>query len=252
MPVSASSPGLSVVVPMHNEAGHVARLMSEIAATLRAHGVAAGGFEIIAVDDGSRDRTVEELNLAAASIPQLRVVRHPRNCGQSRATLSGAQQAAGSWIVTIDGDGQNDPADIAALLAARDQDGLAAVTTLYIGHRVVRAEGGGKPTASKIANAVRSAILGDRTPDSGCGLKLIRRDLLLGLPRFDALHRFMPALVIREGGSVISVPVRHRPRAYGRSHYGIFARGLIGLVDLVGVWWLMRRYTRPCRADDAP
>jgi dolichol-phosphate mannosyltransferase len=153
--------------------------------------------------------------------------------------------ARAAWVVTLDGDGQNDPADIVKLLAARDGAGPAAGLTLFIGHRVRRAGGGGKALASRLANAVRAAVLGDATPDAGCGLKLFRRELFLALPRFDALHRFMPALVLRAGGRVISVPVAHRLRTAGRSHYGIIGRGLVGVLDMLGVWWLMRRHTRP-------
>ncbi|MBL8642924.1 MAG: glycosyltransferase family 2 protein [Rhodospirillaceae bacterium] len=230
---------VSVVVPMHNEAGAVARLLAEIDAALAAR----GPFEIVVVDDGSRDRTPDELLAAQKQHSHLRIVRHETNCGQSQALISGVVAAQSPWIVTLDGDGQNDPADIAKLFSARDA-ALSPANTLFIGHRTARGEDG-KALASKLANAVRAFVLGDATPDSGCGLKLFHRDVFLALPRFDALHRFMPALVIRAGGQVVSVPVSQRPRSYGRSHYGIIGRGLLGLVDLLGVWWLMRRSTRP-------
>ncbi|MDX2144286.1 MAG: glycosyltransferase family 2 protein [Rhodospirillaceae bacterium] len=235
-----SSLPLSVVVPMHNEAGHVASLMAEI---VRVCG-AAGSFEIVAVDDGSRDRTHDELVAAQAHAPMLHIVRHGARCGQSQALISGVAAARGEWVLTLDGDGQNDPADGVKLIAAREAAGARADRTLFIGHRVARHNGPGKALASRIANTVRAYVLRDATPDSGCGLKLFRRDVFLALPRFDALHRFMPALVLRAGGQVVSVPVAHRPRGYGRSHYGILGRGLIGIIDLLGVWWLMRRYTR--------
>jgi len=225
---------------MHNEAGNVATLLPEIAKAIAGQ----GAFEIVAVDDGSRDRTFDELTAAQKTIPALRLIRHDKNCGQSQALISGVLAAKALWIITLDGDGQNDPADAAKLIAARAASG-ASDQTLFIGHRVTRSGNGGKALASSVANAVRSFVLKDNTPDSGCGLKLFRRDLFLTLPRFDALHRFMPALTLRVGGAVVSVPVGHRARGYGRSHYGIFLRGLIGVVDLLGVWWLMRRYTRP-------
>ena len=234
-------PAFSIVVPMQNEAGHVAPLMAEIA---RVFG-ALGSFEIIAVDDGSRDRTHDELLTAQKTAPMLRILQHATGCGQSQAVITGVLAARAAWVITLDGDGQNDPADALKLIAARDATGANAAPTLFIGHRVIRQGNGGKATASHIANTVRAFVLGDHTPDSGCGLKLFPRDLFLALPRFDALHRFMPALVLRAGGRVVSVPVSHRARTYGRSHYGIILRGLLGLIDLLGVWWLMRRYTSP-------
>jgi dolichol-phosphate mannosyltransferase len=228
-------------MPIHNEAGNVSGLVSEIVRAL----APLSAFEIIAVDDGSRDRTPDELRAAQTTAPMLRVIRHDSRCGQSQALISGVAAARGDWVLTLDGDGQNNPADGLKLIAARDAAGPRADQTLFIGHRVARHNGPGKALASRVANAVRAFVLGDATPDSGCGLKLIRRDVFLALPRFDALHRFMPALVLRAGGQVVSVPVAHRPRGYGRSHYGILGRALIGVVDLLGVWWLMRRYTRP-------
>jgi dolichol-phosphate mannosyltransferase len=236
-----SSLPLSVVVPMHNEAGNVAGLISEIVAAV----TPVSAFEIVAVDDGSRDRTHDELIAAQKIAPMLRIVRHDSRCGQSQALISGVAAARGEWALTLDGDGQNDPADGLKLFAARDRAGPRASQTLFIGHRTARHNGPGKALASRIANAVRAFVLRDDTPDSGCGLKLFHREAFLTLPRFDALHRFMPALVLRDGGQVLSVPVAHRPRGYGRSHYGILGRGLIGVVDLLGVWWLMRRHTRP-------
>jgi dolichol-phosphate mannosyltransferase len=233
-------PAFSIVVPMHNEAGHVAALLAEIAQAFASF----GAVEIIAVDDASRDRTADELHTAQKSLATLRIVRHDTNCGQSQAIISGVLAARGEWIITLDGDGQNDPADAAKLVAARDARGADANDTLFIGHRVMRQNGPAKALASRVANAVRASVLGDATPDSGCGLKLLRCEMFLALPRFDALHRFMPALVIRAGGHVVSIPVAHRARTYGRSHYGIFRRGLLGLVDLLGVWWLMRRHSR--------
>jgi dolichol-phosphate mannosyltransferase len=232
---------ISVVVPMHNEAGHVAALMDEIAVAV-AH---LGPVQIIAVDDASTDRTADELSLAQQRIPRLSIVRHDRNAGQSQALITGVLAADAPWVITLDGDGQNDPADIARLIAARDGT-PAPERTLFIGYRAYRAKTA-KSRASKVANIVRMIVLNDNTPDSGCGLKLFQREMFLKLPRFDALHRFMPALVIRAGGKVVSVPIRHRPRTYGQSHYGILGRGLVGIIDLIGVFWLMKRHTSPKR-----
>jgi dolichol-phosphate mannosyltransferase len=239
--MTAEALELSVVVPVKNEAGNAAPLTAEIHAALK--GWLA--YEIIFVDDGSTDSTASELDALAAADAQVRVMRHKQSCGQSQATITGVATARGSWIATLDGDGQNDPADIAKLMGERDSAGTAAWRTLFIGRRSRRRDSAVRLLASKIANGVRGALLRDRTPDSGCGLKLLRRDLFLELPRFDALHRFMPALVIRAGGRVHSVPINHRPRTRGVSKYGIVQRGLIGVVDLVGVFWLLRRNTLP-------
>lgn len=234
---------LSVVIPVKNEAGNAAPLTAEI------HGALKGrlAYEIIFVDDRSSDATATELTELAAADPQVRVMRHRASCGQSQATITGVAAAKGTWIATLDGDGQNDPADIPKLLAERDKLGERTGRTLIMGRRGLRRDSAARLLASKIANAVRGALLRDATPDSGCGIKLIRRDLFLELPRFDALHRFMPALVIRAGGQVLSVPVNHRPRTRGASKYGILQRGAIGLVDMIGVFWLLRRNTLPDR-----
>ncbi len=234
---------LSVVIPVKNEAGNTAPLTAEI------HGALKGrlAYEIIFVDDGSSDATATELTELAAADPQVCVMRHRASCGQSQATITGVAAAKGTWIATLDGDGQNDPADIPKLLAERDKLGDRTGRTLIMGRRGLRRDSAARLLASKIANAVRGALLRDATPDSGCGIKLIRRDLFLELPRFDALHRFMPALVIRAGGQVLSVPVNHRPRTRGASKYGILQRGAIGLIDMIGVFWLLRRNTLPDR-----
>lgn len=230
---------LSVVVPVKNEAGNAAPLTGEIITALS--GIS---HEIIFVDDGSRDATGTELAALALTHPQVRVITHQRSCGQSQATITGVAGARGVWIATLDGDGQNDPADIKKLLAARDSDANAA-RTLFLGRRAQRQDSALRLLASRIANGVRGALLRDSTPDSGCGIKLIRRDLFLELPRFNALHRFMPALVIRAGGRAVSIAVGHRPRTRGQSKYGIVQRGLVGIVDLLGVFWLLRRNTLP-------
>ena len=230
---------LSVVVPVKNEAGNAVPLTGEIIAAL-----VGMKYEIIFVDDGSRDTTGTELAAIAFTHPQMRVITHQTSCGQSQATITGVAAARGVWIATLDGDGQNDPADIKTLLATRDSE-ANATRMLFLGRRGQRRDSAPRLLASRIANGIRGALLGDRTPDSGCGIKLIRRDLFLELPRFNALHRFMPALVIRAGGRAVSVAVSHRPRTRGQSKYGIVQRGLIGVVDLLGVFWLLRRNTLP-------
>jgi dolichol-phosphate mannosyltransferase len=235
--VAADDPLLSVVIPVRNEGPNILPLIEEIVTALR--GI---DHEVIYVDDGSTDDTPHRLAEAAARHASLRHVRHRASCGQSAAVVSGVRAARGSWIATLDGDGQNDPADIPALLArARQEDGLILVA----GHRVNRRDSRAKRWGSRIANRVRARLLGDATPDTGCGLKLFRRDAFLRLPAFDHMHRFLPALFIRDGGRVVSVPVHHRPRLRGRSNYGTFDRLWVGLVDIGGVIWLQRRWRRP-------
>ena len=235
----ASAPQLSVVVPVRDEAGNLAALTAEIHAALGA----LTTYEIILVDDGSQDATPAELLSLAGD--RVRVITHTKSCGQSQAIVTGAAAARGAWIATLDGDGQNDPADLARLLRERDEAGTKADRTLFIGRRDTRRDSLDRRIASRLANKIRGFLLGDATPDSGCGIKVLSRELFMALPRFDALHRFMPALVLRAGGHVLSVPVAHRARARGVSKYTIWRRGLIGVVDLAGVFWLMRRDTRP-------
>jgi dolichol-phosphate mannosyltransferase len=230
------------VVPVRNEAGNIAPLIDEIHAALAP--ALRGPYEIVYVDDGSTDGTAAELAAVVASDPTVRIVRHSRACGQSQATISGVAAARGEWIATLDGDGQNDPADLARLLTVRART-PDPNRSLFIGWRRMRHDGGARVVASQIANIIRRLLLGDGTSDSGCGMKLIRRDLFLQLPRFNALHRFTPALVRRAGGNVVPVTIGHRPRLRGTSKYGIIGRGLIGVADLLGVFWLMRRNTRP-------
>ncbi len=228
---------LAVVVPVRNEAPNIAPLVLEIEAAL-----AAIPHEIVYVDDGSTDATADELRAAAARAAPLRFLRHRRSCGQSAAILTGVRAATAPWIATLDGDGQNDPSDIPALLArAEAEPGLA----LIAGHRVRRRDSAIKRLTSRVANGLRARLLGDATPDTGCGLKIFRRDAFLALPAFDHMHRFLPALFLRAGGRVISVPVNHRPRLRGASNYGTLDRALVGIVDLLGVMWLQRRWRRP-------
>jgi dolichol-phosphate mannosyltransferase len=235
----ADVPLLSVVVPVHNEADNVAALIDEIHAALE------GGeeFEVIYVDDASTDSTPQVLIEQARRHPRLRVLRHRRNAGQSTAIATGVRAARGPLIATLDGDGQNDPADIPALLARWRTEGgdRSASPLLLAGWRARRNDTWLRRLSSRIANGVRSRLLGDGTPDTGCGLKLFARETFLLLPYFDHMHRFLPALVRRHGGRVLSVPVGHRPRMRGQSHYGVWNRLWVGLVDLGGVMWLRRR-----------
>jgi dolichol-phosphate mannosyltransferase len=236
---------LSVVIPVRNEAGNIAPLAAEIGAAL--DGLL--DYEIVYVDDGSEDATASEIAQLQAAMPPLRLVRHRDSCGQSAAIRSGVKAARGIWIATLDGDGQNDPADIPALWRIA-QDAPASPPLLIAGHRAHRQDSWSKRRASRIANAVRRRLLRDDTPDTGCGLKLFRRELFLDLPYFDHMHRFLPALVLREGGVVRSVPVNHRPRQRGTSNYGVFDRLGVGITDLVGVIWLRRRSARPVLIED--
>src|SRR5947207_13076872 len=231
---------VSVVIPVKNEAGNIAPLVAEIAAAL--DGLV--DYEIVYVDDGSTDPTAAEIRDLQDSIPRLRLMRHARSCGQSAAIRSGVKAARGLWIATLDGDGQNDPADIPALWRIA-QDAPAVPSLLIAGQRTRRQDSWSKRRASRIANAVRRRLLHDDTPDTGCGLKLFRRALFLDLPYFDHMHRFLPALVLREGGIVRSVPVNHRPRQRGISNYGVLDRLGVGITDLLGVLSLRRRATRP-------
>src|SRR6516165_4399107 len=236
---------LSVVIPVKNEAENIGPLVGEIRAAL--DGLAE--YEILYVDDGSSDGTVAEISRIAAKIPQMRLLRHARNCGQSAALRTGVRAARAAWIATLDGDGQNDPADIPALWHQARQ--AAANPRLMIaGCRARRRDSWSKRLASRVANTVRGRLLGDRTPDTGCGLKLFPRSLFLDLPYFDHMHRFLPALVLREGGIVRSVPVNHRPRERGVSKYGVFDRLWVGIVDLFGVMWLRRRQRLPTVIGD--
>jgi len=229
---------LAIVIPVLNEAESLAPLLDEIAVALNGQ----TGYEILVVDDGSSDATCEVLSRRLERRPALRWIRHRNRCGQSAAIASGVEAARADWVVTLDGDGQNDPADLPKLIAVRDSaDAAEALPWLIAGRRAKRRDTWTKRVASRIANAVRSALLGDATPDTGCGLKLFERDTFLQLPFFDHMHRFLPALMLRQGGRVISVPVRHRPRLLGRSHYGVWNRLWVGLVDLIGVSWLRRR-----------
>ena len=238
---------LSVVVPVHNERDNLAPLIDEIVDAL----CDLVPFEIVYVDDGSTDGSAEMLRAMQRRVPMLRVIRHERSAGQSTAIRTGILAARGRWIATLDGDGQNDPADIPALLtqacSLAAQRGDARL--LIAGWRTRRRDTRFTRWQSRVANAVRSRLLRDGTPDTGCGLKVFPRDMFIALPYFDHMHRFLPALVRREGGSVESVPVRHRPRTEGHSHYGVMNRLWTGLVDMAGVIWLSRRARVPATTE---
>ena len=239
-PRASASVELSVVVPVRNEQDNILPLLVEIHAALGER----LEFEVVYVDDGSSDGTAQVLRGAMARYPRLRVMSHRHSCGQSTALFTGVRAARGAWIATLDGDGQNDPADLPMLLAARTAPGRPANLQLLTGYRRSRRDRWTKRISSRIANGVRSRLLGDATPDTGCGLKLILRSTYLELPFFDHMHRFLPALVQRNGGATVSVDVNHRPRARGQSNYGVFDRLWVGIVDLFGVIWLRRRMRR--------
>lgn len=231
---AASAPLLSVVIPVRDEVANVGPLVHEIERSL-----ASVRHEIVFVDDASVDGTADALAWLREAVPALRVLRHRVSAGQSAALLTGVRAARSAWIATLDGDGQNDPADLMKLWRAATESATSA--GLYIGHRVSRHDSGMRILSSRVANGVRSRLLRDRTPDSGCGVKLFRRDVFLSIPYFDHMHRFLPALMNREGLAVRSVPVGHRPRTAGRSKYGVMDRLWVGIVDLFGVMWLLRR-----------
>lgn len=239
---------LSVVVPVRNEAENIAPLVAEIRAALDGH----LDYEVIYVDDGSSDETVARLRRAAAEFPRLRVIRHQRSCGQSAALWTGAQRARAPWIGTLDGDGQNNPADLLRLWREARIPEAPARLALVMGQRTERHDSRWRRLASRIANGVRSRLLRDNTRDTGCGLKILRREAYLAMPYFDHMHRFLPALARRHGGDIVWLPVSHRPRRAGRSNYGVFDRLWVGIVDLFGVLWLLRRADLPRIIEDDP
>jgi dolichol-phosphate mannosyltransferase len=231
----ATETAVSIVVPVRNEAENVAPLIAEIAAALDGR----WPYEIIYVNDGSTDATGERLASAMKSRSNLRQLLHATSAGQSAAVRSGVRAARGTIVATLDGDGQNNPAFLPALISAIEDGGEHV--GLAAGQRVGRKDTGFKKFQSRIANSVRKAILHDGTRDTGCGLKAFRREVFLALPYFDGLHRFLPALVRREGYDIAYVDVIDRPRHSGVSNYGFFDRLWIGIMDLAGVWWLIRR-----------
>ena len=240
-------PLVSVISPARDESGNLPSLLDEIARAL-----AAIDHEVLVVDDGSRDGSWALLGARTARDPRLRPLRHAESAGQSTSVWQAGHAARGEWLATLDGDGQNDPADLPRLLARARQGDVALVT----GHRTTRHDDWLKRISSRIANGVRARLLKDATPDTGCGLKVVRREAFLRLPYFDHMHRFLPALIQAQGGRCVSLPVNHRPRGTGRSHYGLNNRLWAGLIDMLGVMWLQRRSRLPAslevpRADTA-
>jgi dolichol-phosphate mannosyltransferase len=233
---------ISIVVPVYNEADNIVSLIEEIVAAMSQ----AEAYEIIYVDDGSHDDTPAVLKRTQQGVKALRVIRHQQSCGQSTAVFTGVKAANYPCIATLDGDGQNDPADIPRLHEVLMQR-RASNSHLWMvaGWRNKRHDSAWRRFSSKVANAVRSGLLGDNTPDTGCGLKVFLRDEFLTLPYFDHMHRFLPALILRAGGLVISEPVNHRARAHGHSKYGTLDRLMVGIVDLLGVMWLQKRAKLP-------
>jgi dolichol-phosphate mannosyltransferase len=230
-----AKPAVSIVVPVRNEADNVAPLIAEIAAALDGRWI----YEIIYVNDGSTDATAERLVAAMKQRANLRQIRHAISSGQSAAVRSGVRAARGVIVATLDGDGQNNPAFLPDLISAIEKGGERV--GLAAGQRVGRKDTGFKKLQSRVANSARKAILRDGTRDTGCGLKAFRREVFLAMPYFDGLHRFLPALVRREGYEIAYVDVIDRPRHSGVSNYGFFDRLWIGIMDLAGVWWLIRR-----------
>jgi dolichol-phosphate mannosyltransferase len=233
--VGTAVPEVSIVIPVCNEEENVGPLAQEIVTALSGR-----SFEILFVDDGSTDATAAAVLAMRATIPEVRLLRHSFRCGQSAAVTTGVRHARAEWVGTLDGDGQNDPADLPKLLAARLQPENSGVA-LFQGYRTSRRDTGFRRFQSNIANGVRRRMLGDGTPDTGCGIKVLHRPTYLELPNFDHMHRFLPALFQRAGVRVISIPVNHRQRSRGISKYGMFDRLWVGIVDIFGVMWLRRR-----------
>lgn len=229
-------PRLSVVVPLRNEEGAIESLVAGIANALGAH-----GFELLLVDDGSTDRTRAKCLALAAQDSRIRVLCHPVSAGQSAALHSGVVAARSAIVATLDGDGQNPPENLPRLIAPLIGPGADPACGLVAGQRVGRQDSLSKRLASRFANGLRSAILRDGTRDTGCGLKAFRREAFLALPYFNHMHRYLPALFARDGWQVRLVDVSHAPRRTGKSNYGNLDRALVGIVDLAGVAWLIRR-----------
>ena len=239
--IGPSTIKLSVIVPVFNEVENLEPLILEIQATLDN----TFPYEMIFIDDCSTDGTLNKLIEFNRKVETLRVLTHERRSGQSAAIRSGVQAAQAILVATLDGDGQNDPSDIPNLLAAYEENVGTTKKIMICGQRAKRKDGFIKRFSSKIANGIRSSLLGDLTMDSGCGLKLFRVTDFMELPSFDHMHRFLPALMIRSGGKVIPIMVSHRSRERGRSKYGVFDRLWVGIFDLFGMVWLRCRPINP-------
>ncbi len=232
---------ISVVIPAHNETGNIEKLVKDTDDILLKEGIEG---EIIVIDDYSSDQTLEVLKSLQKEINTLRVIRHEKNCGQSRSLVTGIRKAKYPVIVTMDGDYQNDPKDIPKLLKTL-KEGEEKNIRMVVGYRKKRKDTVFKRVASKYANKIRAFLLKDDTPDTGCGLKAFYREDFLKFPYFDHMHRFLPALMKREGGEVVSVEVNHLKREFGKSHYNNLQRAIVGIVDLLGVMWLQKRTCNP-------
>ena len=230
---------LSIVIPVFNEEASIASLVDEICERLEGK----LEYEIIVVNDGSDDGTAAVLQSCRSRHDPVRVLQHRHRCGQSAAISSGVCAASAALVATLDGDGQNDPADILRLYRAMQE--APGHVMLVMGNRVLRRDSWLKRISARLANAVRAAVLQDNTPDTGCGLKVFSRETFVSLPQFDHMHRFLPALVQRQGGGVLSIEVNHRSRRQGVSKYGVHNRLWVGIVDMFGVKWLQRRTRRP-------
>jgi glycosyltransferase involved in cell wall biosynthesis len=237
---------ISIVIPAKNEAGNLPMLLDGIDAALAAH----GDHEVLVVDDGSTDATAEVVRARMATNPNLRLIRHDVSGGQSAAVHSGVLAAKGKIVCTLDADGQNPPSELPKLLAPLLAPGSARIG-LVAGQRVGRQDTLSKKLASRLANGIRARALKDGTRDTGCGLKAFRREGFLRLPFFNHMHRYLPALFVRDGWEVAHVDVAHAPRHAGRSHYNNLQRGLVGAVDLLGVMWLIRR-KKKSRPSETP
>ena len=240
-----SSSGISIVAPAYEEAENLPELVRSVGNAF----FAFDAWELIVVDDGSRDNSAGVLAGLQSGHSKLRVVRHLSRRGQSAAMCTGADAARYAWLGFLDADGQNDPADLAKLYSEMLEAGNAA-PGMIMGHRQERKDGWLTHLSSRVANAVRAALLRDRTPDTGCSLKVVAREDYLALPRFDHMHRFLPALLLRQGQQTVSRPVAHYPRRAGRSKYGLGNRLWVGIADLLGVWWLGRRRFRPGTSEE--
>lgn len=229
-------PALSVVIPVCDEAESIPVVLRE----LLSKAGAVYDLDIVVVDDGSVDGSADVVETAAGADPRIRLIRHAARCGKSAALRTGVQAARARWVATIDGDGENDPSDLVAMAGRIDPARIGAVG-LVAGNRRRRTAGPARLIASRLANAIRKAALRDDCPDTACGLKVVPRELFLALPYFDSLHRYLPALVRRYGFDVVNVSVDDRPRISGQSKYTNLRRALVGVVDLLGVYWLLRR-----------
>ena len=238
-PHSADAPRLSVVIAVLNEVENVEAVTAEVLAAM----APLGAFELVYVDDGSTDGTAAALQALADADPRVRLVRHAARSGKSQAVRTGVVAARGEWVATLDGDGQNDPTDLPDMLAAA----LAAsgAPPLVAGIRVRRDDPVSRLIATRIANGIRSSLLGDHCPDTGCGVKLFRREDFLLLPCFEGMHRFLPALFQRYGHPLINHPVKHRARMKGVSKYTNWGRALVGIGDMMCVAWIVRRTQAP-------